>query len=160
MGFVAESYPKLSGESLKSRRGLLKQCGVFRVVRVGRTRVVAESVLDRQQSLHAKKDPASCLAGEGGMVEEIVCRWWLQTSLKYTVSRKGQEIWVGRILQRQRGTAMGRSFLVYPTALCNSIINASRLQWTLPFVMERPLRVRRLNHLSEIPHNRKSAAER
>jgi len=29
-----------------------------------------------------KKDPASCLAGEGGMVEEIVCRSSLQTLVK------------------------------------------------------------------------------
>ena len=29
---------------------------------------------ERRHTLHIKKDPASYLAGEGGMVEEIVCR--------------------------------------------------------------------------------------
>jgi hypothetical protein len=66
---------------------------MLRVVRPGGVRtVVAESVLAQTSVLilnrprrssakpwHIKKDPVSCLAGEGGIVEEIVCRSCLQT---------------------------------------------------------------------------------
>jgi hypothetical protein len=51
------------------------------------------------------------------------------------------------------------ALLVYPAALGNSITNARRLQWTLPFVIEPPLRVIRLNHLSEIPCYRRCAPD-
>src|SRR5262249_30627374 len=37
--------------------------------------------------------------------------------LKYTVSRKGQEIRGRRILQGPKGVGTSRSFLAYPTAL-------------------------------------------
>ena len=71
----------------------------------------AESVLAKHQLLllntrrslakprRSKNPPRVASRGEGGMVEEIVCRSCLQTLQKYTVSRKGQKIGGRQILQ-------------------------------------------------------------
>src|SRR5262245_34950298 len=63
---------------------------------------------------HIKKDPASCLAGEGGMVEEIVCRSSLQTPPKVHRFKERSRNWGTPNFTRPKG-GRHEPVLAYPT---------------------------------------------